>query len=164
MRILSNLEIDNLCCMLLANTGSCSYFYYHFFELLYSTGLRYNDVSLCFNSSYNDTSFILKPSKHNNPRSILFSDVSSSFCNFVRGIDNLLYRIPYASLIREFKRCLPVPSVFINDKSILLHLFRHNYMKKLFLSGNSLSTIAQITGEKHVVSVSNYVFSEIKVS
>lgn len=130
-------------------------------KVLYDTGLRYNDVLLCFNTYISGDSFIVLPSKSNNARVISLSSIPVIFQEFVKGYDSLYFRISYQSLIRSLSQCSSYSTLQIGKKSVLLHLFRHNYMKKLFLAGKSLSEIALITGEKHISSVNSYVFSSI---
>lgn len=161
--VLSNKEINDICFEIVTNSFSKLLVSRFYFEVLLGTGLRFNDVGHCFLAESDDTSFTIYPSKRNNTRTILFSDVSVYFSYFVRGIDTPLFRISYSSLLRDFQRSTPIQNIRIGEKQVLLHIFRHNYMKKLFDSGRSIQEIATITGEKHVSSASNYVLSHLVV-
>lgn len=163
MRILSTVEVDELCKSIIDNSISRKDFCSQFFKLLFSTGLRYNDVALSFSTYVSGDYFTVQPSKNNNPRIIPISSIDNIFFQFVSGVDCFYYRISYSTLCRSFVKNCPYGSISVGGKSLFLHLFRHNYMKQLFAKGESLQSIAVITGEKHIASVSNYVFSEIYV-
>lgn len=161
--VLSNAEIDKLCIEIVSNAFSKSLVSRFFFELLYMTGLRYNDVGLSFLCSHDEEFIYIFPSKRNNLRKIEISSIPVAFFDFCKGYDTPIYRIHYQTLIRNFTQCNPYTSLSIGSKEVVLHLFRHNYMKKLFDAGKSIAEIAVITGEKHVSSASNYVLSHIVI-
>lgn len=159
--LLSNDDVDTVCNSIVINSFRKKLPCSHLFLLLYQTGLRFNDVALCFNSTHDENTFTIQPSKHNNLRTINFKDVNNSFISFVKGVDSFYYRQSYSSVIRFLKMCNPMSNLRINKKEIHTHIFRHNYMKKLFSSGHSISDICTITGEKQITSAVNYIFSSI---
>jgi len=52
-------------------------------------------------------------------------------------------------------------NLFVEGKQITTHLFRHNYVKRLFDSGLSVSEISSIIGERAEKNTLGYVHSRI---
>lgn len=157
--VLTNKDINDFCLSVCKNAHSKSVSARFMFDVLFATGLRYNDVSLCFSSNIVGSNAVVFPSKRNNSRLINLYSVPSPFLEFCSGLEQPIYRISYSTCVRDFCKCSPFKNITIGGKSVLLHIFRHNYMKKLFESGKTLQEIAVLTGEKNVSSVVSYVHS-----
>lgn len=132
-----------------------------FFELLYATGLRYNDVSLIKPENIFNDEIIMQPSKFNAKRTIKLSSIPSDFHYHLTYQPLPFYSIPYSTVVRDFLRARPCIAKLSDGKDILMHIFRHNYMKKLFHQGLSNREIAIIMGEKYVSSANCYIYSSV---
>lgn len=161
--VLSALEIKQCCFDVVETSRLKKLPSTDFFIVMLLTGMRFNDVKLCFNvGSYVD-SFKLQPSKNNALRTIATKELPDSFIAFLHGEQCYQYSISYSSILRYFRQCCKYPLISVANKILGVHLFRHNYMKQLFLSGKSVNEIALITGEKTITSAANYIFSSITI-
>lgn len=154
-------DIDSYCLAVLKNSKERRQFSASFFELLYCTGLRYNDVSLITNESVFTDKIVMFPSKFNAKREILLSSVPSDFQYHLLHQPLPFYSIPYSTIVRDFQRARPCVAKLSDGKDILMHIFRHNYMKKLFAQGKTSQEVAAIMGEKYVSSANCYIYSNI---
>jgi integrase len=132
-----------------------------FFELLFVTGLRYNDVGLIKPEDIKGEQLIMQPSKFNNKRTFSIHELPKDFLYHLTYQPLALYSIPYSTILRDFQRSRPCIAKLSDGKDILLHIFRHNYMKRLFREGKTNQEIATITGEKHISSANCYIYSSI---
>lgn len=161
--VLSNKDINDFCLSVCCTAHQKLVSARFMFDVFMATGLRFNDVSHCFACQIVGSNAVVQPSKRNNIRQIDLYSVPAHFVEFCAGIEKPIYRISYSSCVRDFAKCSPYHNVKVGGKSVLLHIFRHNYMKNLFESGKSLQDIATITGEKNITSVVSYVHSSIIV-
>lgn len=152
---------ESYCYEIVQNSKQRKQFSAAFFELLYVTGLRYNDVLLISSSSVVGDDIVLYPSKFNAKRTIPLLSVPSDFRYHLTYQQLPFYNIPYSTIVRDFRLARPCTARNTESKEMLLHIFRHNYMKKLFMQGLSNQEIANVMGEKHVSSANCYIYSSI---
>lgn len=161
--VLSASEIQKCCLDIVENSKLKKLPSTDYFTVLLLTGMRFNDVKLCYGIGCSDVSFQLKPSKNNAIRTMSIENLPLSFVAYLNGVNCFQYCISYSSLLRYFNQCSSYVSITTNKKELGLHLFRHNYMKQLFTSGKSINEVASITGEKTISSAANYIFSSITI-
>jgi len=161
--ILSNIQIDNLCKSIVERTEKNDLYSFMNFETLYNTGLRINELIDYSRLNLVDTNSILvQTQKFSNPRLIdivyfngtYFSNfITGNLKNFIRSYsyycDKLItYNFEYSKL-------------FVLDKHITTHIFRHNYVKKLYASGFTITEISAIIGERENKNTEGYINSII---
>lgn len=164
MYILSSSDINFFCVLTVQNAVKRKNVCQFIFAQMLVSGLRYNDLFKCFNSSISGNDFIINPSKGNNPRVLFSNEITTNFKPFCLGSPDPFFTIPYTSVLKSFYSCSPVRSVNYANKKIGLHIFRHNYFRILQSSGLSIPELALRTGEKNQSSVLSYISSELSVN
>ena len=152
---------ESYCQSVLQSSKQKQQFSAAFFELLFVTGLRYNDVFLITPANVFNDEIIIQPSKFNAKRTIPRSSVPVDFHYHLTYPSLPFYSIPYSTIVRDFLRARPCIAKLSDGKDMLLHIFRHNYMKKLFQLGHSNQEIANVMGEKYISSANCYIYSSI---
>jgi len=161
--ILTNTEIENCCRSIVAHSKLYDVYSYIVFDSLYRTGLRINELLEYSRISIIDIdSVLVETQKFSNPRIISISDFNPIFiAHHATGT------LP--SLIRSYayytEKMLLYNQLFnrlyINTKRISTHLFRHNYVKKLYSNGFSIPEISNVIGEKVDKNTLGYIHSQI---
>jgi integrase len=135
-----------------------------FFYTLYHTGLRFNDLYDISRMTIHKDIVSVQPSKKNNTRIIEIEKFHPQTLSFIKNQINFYYQFAsYRTYTRTFNK-LSANQFFVKLKPTSLHLFRHNYVRKLyFYQHKSLPGIQEILGLKSLDIVSDYVFGEIKI-
>lgn len=147
MHYLSTFEIDEICKKILYRAKTeCPYYYPHIY-LLYLTGCRIGEV---FNSriSYDEENNELQiiAQKKNYTRiipGVLESDLHQT--KKLTARQDLFY-LNIRNLQRVLKKLMPIRDIRCGKKNIGAHIFRHNYIRKLFASGKSIEDIDRHLG------------------
>jgi len=137
--------------------------YFPFFETLYNTGCRYDDLLFSRWTITVNSTLTLKPCKYNNIRTFNFHDVNPFFISYLLTGSSAFFPIPYSTLVRSFQFNAGAILKTEKNKNLLLHAFRHNYAKALKLSGLTDSQIQIQLGEKHLSSAMQYIYSNISI-
>lgn len=131
------------------------------FETLYNTGCRAGEVlDLSRWKIAEGGAVVLSPQKGNDKRILSPEAVGDQFVLMIRGEAPFPDSINYDRLRYQFKALSLYHHIFIGDKKASLHLFRHNFVKKLIASGHEDTEIQEILGERNISSVKSYTESK----
>ncbi len=163
MELLTSNELNGLLAGILNRLTASYYLRQHaVFHILYHHGFRIMEVKDLHNWTDNLDGTITAPtSKLGDPRTIQKADLPQLAVTSIETQTPLLFRRSYSSYERLFNRLAPVKKLWVGDKPIGSHVFRHNRMKQLHLGGMSYEDIRVLFGLQNVSVVTNYVASEI---
>lgn len=132
--------------------------YFHaFFETMYLLGCRAREVTdISLWEIADGGSIVLSPLKNNDKRVFSKEYVSEVFYDYIVAGAFPLQGVNYSRLQQEFKRLSLYNHIYIGNKKASLHLFRHNFVKKLVSQGHTEEEIKNILGEKNIKSVKSY--------
>lgn len=138
-----------------------SYFrypYFHaFFETMYLLGCRATEVTdISLWEIADGGSIVLTPLKGNDKRVFSKEYVSEVFYDYIVAQAFPIQGVTYSRLQQEFKRLSLYNYIYVGNKKASLHLFRHNFVKKLVTQGHSEEEIKNILGERNIKSVKSY--------
>lgn len=137
---------------------------YPCFSVMYFTGCRASesfDKSLWLRNQ--DNSYILHPLKNNNVRYFSSFEIPFEFQLFLESSNALPSFINYEKLRYLFKSFSLYPRIWIGNKESTLHLYRHNYVKKLIDQGFTNEEIQIKLGEKSMKSALSYIESRYRI-
>ncbi len=139
---------------------------FSFFYTLYHTGLRFNDLYDITRMNIQNNIVSVYPSKNNNERIIHIDNFHPHAICFIENRINYYYQFAtYRTFTRLFNRLSGNMQFTVKSKPATLHLFRHNYIRKLhFRENKTLSEIQEHLGLKSLDIVSDHVYGEIKNS
>jgi len=132
------------------------------FQLLYDKGFRSIEVNdLQRFTIGNETELRFKPAKNNNYRTFLISDFPSDFIAAIRNHSPKYISISCNTMRYTFNNLYKYRKVFSGNKEISLHLFRYNFCRKLYDSGESCEQIGARLGEIDLSNLDSYLFADI---
>jgi integrase len=161
---LDNEKLDSLLLNIMNRSKHADIVMFGFFYTLYHTGLRFNDLYDITRFTSNGLTVNVQPSKKNNLRIIPTSDFHPQTLKFIENQNNFYFQYAsYRAYTRFFNRLSADTQFYVKSKPASLHLFRHNYIRKLHFNQNkSLPEIQNIMGLKSLDIVSDYVFGVVK--
>lgn len=165
MAILTNLEIDNECLLLIDKLNNYHQPLRDAFQIMYLHGLR--TIEICNKSLWSvnpDTSLTLSTAKFGDERIFLESDLPSFYYSFITSADSSRYYYSVESMQRVFNKFTSYPTLYIKSKQVGCHLFRHNFCKKLYDNGYSVEAISERLGHQELTSTMGYILSQVKTS
>jgi site-specific recombinase XerD len=132
------------------------------FQLLYNKGFRSIEVNdLQRFTIVSETELRFKPAKNNNYRTFLISDFPSDFIVAIRNKSPKYISISCNTMRYTFNNLYKYRKVFSGNKEISLHLFRYNFCRKLYDSGESCEQIGARLGEIDLSNLDSYLFADI---
>ena len=132
------------------------------FQLLYNKGFRSIEVNdLQRFTIVNENQIRFKPAKNNHYRTFLISDFPSDFIAAIRNNSPKYISISCNTMRYTFNNLYKYRKVFSGDKEISLHLFRYNFCRKLYDSGESCEQIGMRLGEIDLSNLDSYLFADI---
>jgi len=132
------------------------------FQLLYNKGFRSIEVNdLQRFTIVNENQIRFKPAKNNHYRTFLISDFPSDFIAAIRNNSPKYISISCNTMRYTFNNLYKYRKVFSGDKGISLHLFRYNFCRKLYDSGESCEQIGMRLGEIDLSNLDSYLFADI---
>ena len=135
-------------------------FLFPFFEVMYFTGCRASEaIDQSLWGLTNPGVIILKPNKGNNSRIFNLNEIPESYQEYLKCDTVQRFAPKYDQLNYNFKQLFIYPQVYIGDKKCTLHLFRHDYAKRLKDMGLTDSEVQDKLGEKSISSVMAYIDS-----
>ena len=162
MQIITNQELNS---SLLKFLEGLSYYYpatKTIFQLLYDKGFRSIEVNdLQRFTIVNENQIRFKPAKNNNYRTFLISDFPSDFIAAIRNHSPKYISISCNTMRYTFNNLYKYRKVFSGNKEISLHLFRYNFCRKLYDSGETNEQIAEKLGEIDLSNLDSYLFADI---
>ena len=162
MQVITNRELNST---LLEFLEGLDYFYpatKPLFQLLYNKGFRSIEVNdLQRFTIVSETELRYKPAKNNRYRTFLISDFPSDFIAAIRNHSPKYISISCNTMRYTFNNLYKYRKVFSGDKAISLHLFRYNFCRKLFDSGETNEQIAEKLGEIDLSNLDSYLFADI---
>ena len=134
---------------------------YPLFETLYNTGCRAGEVlDLSRWKIAEGGAVVLSPQKGNDKRIMNQEVIGDQFLAMIKGEAPFPTAINYDRLRYQFKALSLYHHMYVGDKKASLHLFRHNFVKKLLASGHDEEEIQEILGERNIKSVKSYTESK----
>ena len=132
------------------------------FETLYTFGFRLQELKYCHTWQFlDDRTIEAKTFKNNNLRLIEVRLCHPLLVNSVFERRNLLYLAGASTFEREFMVTNKPQRLFVNEKSITCHVFRHLVVKKLAERGASYAKIADYMGMRSAKTAKGYAISRI---
>jgi len=132
------------------------------FNQMLLIGARFNDVYYLNNwEQIDDVFFRLKPLKNNNIRIINIKNMDPLLINQIQKKYNIYENTSYSNSLLWFKRIYENPFLFIKNKSVKTHIFRHAFAKNLKKKGKTDNEIKIILGERNQSSANQYIYSDI---
>jgi len=162
--VLNDNDIDLFLIDLVNVSKDNNLYAYMIFESLYNTGLRINELIDYSRLSDIDTNTILVTTqKFSNPRIISKSSLNSTYLSAFLNSKLAYYVRSYSFYSNYFINHLPTfKYIKTENKLISTHLFRHNYIKKLYNDGKTVSEISSIIGERSDANTFKYISSTIE--
>ena len=164
MKKLTDNQINNICRRIVETSEKYDIFLHSVFETLFLTGLRAGEVvdfSRWSADSYGN--LIVQTQKNSNPRTFEITDISPVFADVILTGNTQLINFNYKYLQRSFRRFADYPQLFVGNKQVSTHLFRHNKAKRLFVAGYTETEIQNYLGEKDLKNALAYINSDIYV-
>lgn len=132
------------------------------FEQLYYTGCRAREVVNRLLWTFNSNGKIeLQTLKGGGIRYFNYSQVSETWLQLINQPDAYDRFITYRKLQYTFSNLIAKYGIEIGDKSSLLHLFRHNYIKKMYQLYADESHVKTLIAHKDLQMTRNYIYSKI---
>ena len=132
------------------------------FKILYTHGFRIREVLEAKRWKLNDNGiFRIETEKGSLPRFINYSEIERRYRNeldYANYEDKLLN---YSQVKRRFESYFNAQFFTENNRKLITHLFRHNFVKKKFKQGLSIEEISKIMGEINPENIRGYVVSKI---
>gem|GEM_PF-1737038 len=163
---LENEKLDSLLLNIMNRSQYADSVMFGFFYTLYHTGLRFNDLYDISRMTIQKDTVSVQPSKKNNTRIIEIENFHPQTLTFIKNQINFYYQFAsYRTYTRTFNKLSAGKQFFVKSKPASLHLFRHNYVRKLYFNQHkTLPEIQEILGLKSLDIVSDYAFQDIRVS
>lgn len=147
MHILNDIEIDTIC-RKIVDTAKTEYpIYYPHILALYNTGCRIGEVfgNRMYYDSSTDTVHIIAQKKNYIRKVNEIGSLDISTINRLSKRQDLFY-LNVRNLQRVLKKLIPVSNIKCGKKNIGAHIFRHNYIRKLFAQGKTIEEIDRHLG------------------
>lgn len=162
MNILNNTDIKKIIDMSLQSALSYDYIAYALFHTLYLTGCRYAELVHPENwSVIDDNNLSLQPAKKNNIRLFKASEIDDLFLTCLQNNYNIFAIKSYTYYLRTLNRLGGISDVYVKNKGISLHIFRHYKARILKEQGKTDLQIQQYLGERSLNSAKHYIYSTI---
>jgi site-specific recombinase XerD len=161
--VLTNNDIENTCSHLVNHTAKFDIYSHIIFDTLYRTGLRINELLEYERVSLIDIDTVqVITQKFSNPRIIPLSDFNPIYIAHLASgqLPALIRSYSYYSSKMLIYNSLH-PRLYIKNKQVTTHLFRHNYVKRLFDLGQTIEQISETIGEREPKNTLGYVYSQI---
>jgi integrase len=191
MKTFTFTELETLLLQLLANAEKHDVFIYSIIHTQFLTGLRINEVleynrwsvSVDISNIFGDSGFFkpnffeiqsldyikfnnyetytVKTEKKSNDRSFNYDELNNIFADCLKN--NTTYILPqnYRYISRAFRKLLPITNIYIGNKPVNTHIFRHYKAKQLKNKGYTDEQIKDYLGEKDLKNAQTYINSEI---
>lgn len=155
-------SLNSYCLDFLFRLNNCIPVYRNLFNLLYNTGLRFNEAKHTNRWIFDGLNGFYVPTlKGGNNRFIKISVIPPSL------LDSLIYRtdpfkiVTNATASNYFFYYSRIPNIFCESKLVKTHLFRHNLIKKLYKEGQTVQEISDFIGEVDLKNTQGYIDSKL---
>jgi len=161
MKQISDYELDEALQYVIERCNSDQPFFSKYYKALYHLGIRATEALLPSIWSFpTSNTVVLQPHKGNNLRFFVRSDIPEDYLQSILFPEFINVIPSYSQLNYLFQIYMYYGKIWIGNKSSTLHLFRHNYVKKLKAIGLSDEDIRVRIGEKELSSAQQYIYSE----
>lgn len=158
--ILTNQDIDNNLIQIIEKARNDYPPIIPVFEIMYYKGVRAQEATNLERWYFiNPTTIILSPLKYNDKRTFNKEELPASFLDYLKSYPQIPYFFNYDRTNYLFNLYTNYSSIYIGEKKSTLHLFRHNFVKKLVAEGKTDTQIQQILGERQLRSAQAYINS-----
>ena len=160
MKIITDQQLLEYCEKSVIQLPSYSSLSYTSLQVLFATGCRPEEaVDLKLWSQPSPDKFVLQPLKGNFPRDIDGNVLPDQFKDYFNGGSQEYRLATQAKSLNYFKKTFPTSQIYKGSKSVELYVFRYNYVKQLYLGGNTIAQIKEKMGWKSDLMAERYVFS-----
>ena len=143
------------------NSCKADNYYFNSFYLLFNLGIRHNELYLQ-NWKLINNLYLLSCSKNSVTRAFAPSTLPAFF-KYAIEYQQYNYIYAYSTLYRYFEKKSIYQFITSEKHNLAMHIFRHNYIKKIFDKYTELDTILALTGEKSLSTINYCVNSEIQI-
>jgi len=132
------------------------------FSLLYITGVRINEA-INLDLWQLETPDIVKLNglKGANPRYFNLLGLPTEFQKYFTENYNIFQFISYTNLVRYLNRALKFKLFYNSGKAINFHMFRHNYIRKLYTQTNNIEFILNDLGKTKNSDITTYLLTNL---
>lgn len=164
MKILTPNQINKICRHVVETSEHYDIFLHSLFETLFLTGLRAGEV-LDFSrwTVTPEGNLTVQTQKNSSPRIFKPEELSSVFADVILTNNIQLIRFNYKYIQRLFNRFSTYPQIFVGNKQVSTHLFRHNKAKRMLVEGYTDIQIQSYLGEKDLKNALNYINSDVYI-
>lgn len=161
-KVINDVDLDCYLIQLIADIMPHNIEFQEFFQVLYDTGLRAEEVLEQKRWSYEGNGvWGVKCCKKSNYRMFYAHELNDQFVKEMLRNTGRYLAINYSSLNYFLTKCLKGLRFSVGNKGIYLHLFRYNYVRRLSASGKSVEDISNKLGHKNVDNTLGYLKNPI---
>lgn len=165
MRIITNENLEYNCKSVISYYDNNDLQLYTLFLLLYSTGVRINEaINLNLWQLINADVVQLNGLKGANPRYFNLIDLPFEVQRYFIDSYNVFRFTSYTNLVRYLNRALQFKVYYQSSKSINFHMFRHNYIRKLYAKTKNIDTVLQELGKTVQSDISTYLYTNLYIN
>lgn len=161
MTEINHIQLNDFCLRILENLNSHYSERQNILTTMFNTGVRVNEVlNVNLWSVYDSNNMQLTTSKSGEIRIINNSLIENSILlKYINNENNFIFT--YDMLVNDLKK-LPYRIIFNGNKNnSLIHVFRYNYIKKLFFGGLSVADVQNNLGHKKFATTNYYINAPI---
>jgi len=159
---ISNQILDKMLYEMILKLEKHDYMMYPVFKVLYDHGFRVSEVLEAERWNLNEHGiFRITTEKKSLPRFLELSQVEKRYRNELTYNEYKGQLLNYSQVRRRFDCYFGATFFTQNNRRLITHLFRHNFVKKKYAEGLGVEKIAEIIGEVEVKNVMGYVQSKI---
>lgn len=163
MAIITPAQLDQICLVTLENSTSGLQWVSDCLTQMYLTGCRPADMFRMNAWSFvSDFDLQLLPSKKNLPRYFPIFQWPIYCLELIEAGLPPFYPYSARRLLMYYKRLTPIPFLICGAKDIETYIFRHNYIKQLYIQGASVSDISTLLGYSSDTVTLGYINSVIE--
>ncbi|MCT4619207.1 MAG: tyrosine-type recombinase/integrase [Marinisporobacter sp.] len=134
-----------------------------YYELLYNTGLRGREATnkeRWLEIDYIKNTIKFQPAKKSYIRTFKLSCIPKiTYRNIINKAEEN-QETKYRQATDHFNKFFQCKQILVNTKKTTLHIFRHNYIKKLVIAGKKKEEIKKIIGHNDIRKTVHYIQEE----
>lgn len=154
--------LDSMLFEMVKKMQKYDYMMYPIFKVLYDHGFRISEVLEAERWQLKeDGKFTIKTEKGSLPRYLNYSEVEIRYRKELQYNEYRGSLLNYSQVKRRFESYFGATFFTENNRRLITHLFRHNFVKKKFREGVKIEEIAKIIGEVNEANVWGYVQGKI---
>jgi len=162
MKYLSPVELDTMLKGICSGVSNSFYPYSVMFDTMYQTGARYHEVQDVTRwQMLHSNLYQLTTAKGGEIRQFQANEIPLQYRQYITWNVKECTSHGYRTIVRTFYAFSKYRILYVGDKPCSLHLFRHNYVKRLLAIGLTPYQIQQKLGHVDMKNTMKYVDSTI---